>query len=82
MHYVYVIQDESGGFYLGCTSDLRQRLIDHNNGRNKSTKGRTWNIVYYEAYVTVKAARQREYRLKHGGRSKQLLFERIRNSLQ
>ena len=82
MHYVYVIQNELGGFYLGCTSDLRKRLEDHNSGRNKSTKGETWNLVYYEAYVTFKAARKREHRLKRHGRSKQLLYERIKDSLE
>ena len=82
MHYVYVIQNESGKFYLGSTSDLKRRLSDHNNGRNKSTKGNRWTVVYYEAYVSRQAARKREYRLKHGGRSKQILFERIRDSLE
>ena len=82
MHYVYVIQNESGGFYLGCTSDLKTRLNDHNSGRNQSTRRKVWNLVYYEAYITFKAARKREYRLKKWSRSKQLLYERIRESLE
>lgn len=82
MNYVYVIQEESGRFYLGCTSDLKTRLAEHHNDLNKSTKGRKWKLVYYEAYVTFKAARKREYRLKKHGRSKQLLYERIKDSLE
>ncbi len=82
MHYVYVIQNEDEGFYLGYTSDLKKRVFDHNKGYNKSTRGKTWRLVYYEAYVTVQAARRREHLLKHGGRSKQLLLERIKNSLE
>ena len=82
MHYVYVLQNELGAFYLGCTSDLKKRVSEHNKGLSQSTKGRVWKLVYYEAYVTFKAAREREYRLKKHGRSKQLLYERIKNSLE
>ena len=41
MHYVYVLQSHSGSneFYLGSTSDLKQRLMSHNRGLNKATRG-------------------------------------------
>ena len=82
MHYVYVIQNEQKEFYLGYTSDLKKRVSDHNKGYNKSTKGKSWQLVYYEAYVSREASWKREYRLKHGGRSKQLLYKRIQESLE
>ena len=83
MHYVYVLQnvDRCDDFYLGFSSDLRQRVEDHNQGRNQSTCGRTWRLVYYEAYLTEAAARRRERRLKHDGRVRRFLMDRIKESL-
>ncbi len=50
MHYVYVIVDEQGRTYTGRTSDLRNRIKAHNEGMNRSTRGRKWELVYYEAF--------------------------------
>ena len=66
---------------LGITSDLRSRLGQHNAGRNTSTRGRKWRLAYYEAYLTRSAAERRERLLKHNGRSRQLLMQRIWKSL-
>ena len=83
MFYVYVLQSESDDnkFYLGSTKDLRQRLESHNLGKNKATKRSQWQRVYYEAYVSVSATRQREHKLKHDGRAKRFLMQRIKDSL-
>ena len=83
MFYVYVLQsvDEDKVFYIGSTKDLKQRFASHNDGENTSTKNRQWRLVYYEAYVSMSAAREREQKLKKHGRSKQLLLERIKRSL-
>jgi predicted GIY-YIG superfamily endonuclease len=32
MAWVYVVQNAEGRFYIGMTTDLEQRLIDHNTG--------------------------------------------------
>jgi len=84
MFYVYVLQNviNSNDFYLGCTHDLRQRFKSHNDGRNKSTCNKQWKLVYYEAYLTLSAARKREYHLKQDGRAKRFLMLRIRESLE
>ena len=83
MYYVYVLrsENEENRFYLGSTKDLKQRLKSHNQGENKSTKGTQWQLVYYEAYLTLNAARQREHKLKQDGRSKRFLMQRIKESL-
>ena len=83
MHYVYVLQDEADAkrFYVGFTGDLMVRLVAHNEGRNASTRGRQWRIVYYEAYVSRDAPRRRESVLKHDGRSRRALMDRIKASL-
>jgi putative endonuclease len=84
MYYVYVLQslDESKSFYIGYTSNLRIRLEQHNGGMNTSTKNKQWQIVYYEAYVSSTYARKREHKLKQHGKVKQLLLQRIQESLE
>ena len=84
MYYIYVLQsqDNSERFYLGFTSDLEKRLISHNSGKNISTRGSQWELVYYEAYTTEYYARYRERRLKRNRRMKQFLLARIGESLK
>ncbi len=79
MYYVYILQNQSNDrdIYIGSTSDLKRRLKEHNRGDNKSTRGREWKILYYEAYQKETTARERERKLKSHGRSKQLLIERV-----
>ena len=47
MYFVFVLQSEATGrHYVGHTSDLTQRLSQHNNGITKSTKNRgPWKLV-------------------------------------
>ncbi len=84
MYYVYVLQSkaEEERFYLGSTTDLKRRIEEHNQGKNKSTKTQQWTLVYYEAYTTESAAREREHKLKQDGRSKRFLMQRIKKSLK
>jgi putative endonuclease len=84
MHYVYLLQNlaDKDDYYLGCTSDLKKRVVTHNEGKNIATKNRQWKLVYYEAYLTLSAARKREYHLKQEGRAKRFLLERVKESLK
>ena len=84
MFYVYVLQDldEPRRFYLGYTADLRKRVVNHNVGISRYTRKRRWRLVYYEAYISSKAARRRELRLKRNSRMKGFLMDRIKDSLQ
>ena len=77
MFYVYVLQSERGEHYIGYSADLKRRLTEHNDGKNASTRGRSWDLLYYEAYRTEAAARRRERVLKGHGRSKQALLKRL-----
>ncbi|TEB06296.1 hypothetical protein Pmgp_03788 [Pelotomaculum propionicicum] len=81
MHYVYVIRDEEE-LYIGRTSNLRARIKSHNEGRNRSTKGHQWELIYYEAYKSPEDALKRENQLKKHGNAKRWLKERIMHSLQ
>ena len=68
MHYVYLIASiaSPGVRYIGYTDDLRQRLIDHNSGKNVSTAvHRPWRLCTYLALST---------------KSQALAFERYLNS--
>ncbi len=68
-------------FYLGSTSDLKQRYQAHLDGKNKSTcKRKDWIVSYYEAYLTATSAKERESRLKRSGKAYVSLKQRIRES--
>jgi putative endonuclease len=41
MYYIYLIKSKKDNkLYIGLTTDLRKRLIEHNQGLTKSTKNR------------------------------------------
>ena len=84
MHYVYVLVSESDEpeSYIGFSSDLRTRFMQHNSGKNTSTRGRKWRLAYYEAYISRKSAEKRERLLKHDGRSRRFLMQRVWSSLR
>jgi len=85
MHYVYKIKSEirRNRTYLGCTDSLRRRLKEHNRGKNKATrKYRPWKLVYYEAYLSEKDAKQREKDLKGKGSKRATLKKQIKHSLR
>jgi len=53
-------------YYIGCTSDLQNRIKEHNSGKTKSTKSyKPWKIIYTESFKNKKEAYKREWHLKH-----------------
>jgi putative endonuclease len=64
--YTYILESEQGGrYYIGCTSDLEDRLARHNRGRSKYTRNRgPWRYVHVEEYETLSEARRRESAIK------------------
>lgn len=66
--YVYILGSTGAGgprTYVGWTHDLDARLAAHNSGRGaKSTRGRTWSLLYAERHPTRSAAMSREWHLK------------------
>ena len=62
MFYVYILKSRRDGkIYIGFTSDLSNRLEEHNSGKTKSTSYRTpLDLVYYEAYKSRDDAEKRE----------------------
>jgi putative endonuclease len=63
--------------YVGWTLDLERRLAEHNGGRvgagAKSTRGRTWLLIYAEKHRTRKGAMRREFVLKNDRKFRALL---------
>lgn len=85
MYYVYLLQSKSKieKFYLGSTKDLKKRIREHNNKRTKSTKPYVpWRLIYYEAFLSEKDARDREHKLKHHGKGMYDLKNRLVNSIK
>ena len=66
MAYVYILQSKSTGrFYVGSTSDLERRLVEHHRAHSLATRGRgPWVLVYQEEFPTLREARQRERQIK------------------
>ena len=52
MYTVYVLKSEKdSNFYIGCTSDIENRIKMHNSGFVISTKGRRpLKLIYCEKY--------------------------------
>lgn len=69
MYYVYILQTEynEGELYVGCTNDLKRRIVEHNSGKVKSTKKKIpYILIYYEAFLDRRDAFERERFLKSG----------------
>ena len=60
--FVYVLKSQlTGSSYVGHTSDLQKRVVEHNSGKSLSTKGkRPWRLVYSEEYASRSEAASRE----------------------
>lgn len=63
---VYIIYSEKlNKYYTGSCENFSIRLSQHNDGRNKSTKGGVpWITKHTETYNTLTEARSREAYIK------------------
>ena len=61
-YFIYVLKSElTGSSYVGHTFDLEKRLIEHNNNKSLSTRGKKpWRLVYKEEHTTRSEAASRE----------------------
>ncbi|MDP8229622.1 MAG: GIY-YIG nuclease family protein [Candidatus Gorgyraea atricola] len=76
MYYVYIIRSgKTGELYYGYTSDLTQRIKEHNSKQ-------AYELVYYEAYKSSGDARNREIRLKQYAQALTALKSRLKESLK
>lgn len=67
-YYVYVLRSSKDGrLYKGHTSNVENRLQEHNSGKTKSTKSYApWALLYFETFKTREEAILREKYFKTG----------------
>lgn len=79
--FVYVLQNKTGLFYTGCTSNLENRLKEHAAGKSTYTKHNgPYDLIYFEACMNSQDAYHREKYLKSGS-GKNFLKNRLKNYL-
>lgn len=68
MYYVYILRSyKDQQLYTGFSLDLKARLKKHQSGKVLATKSRLpMRLIYYEAYVHERDAREREKYFKTG----------------
>jgi putative endonuclease len=65
--YVYILKLSNNTYYVGCTSDIKNRLIRHMNGYVDATKYHLpLEIVFYSTFFDKYKAFQFEKYLKSG----------------
>ena len=79
MFYVYLIKNKNRQLYIGYSSDLRRRMKEHRGGKVRTTERLGFSgLVYYEAYLSEEAAKDRENKLKQHGSAFQGLIKRLK----
>jgi len=56
MYYVYILQLHDNSFYIGYSSNLRQRLLSHQNKEVSSTKHKSPKLFWYAAFQSQNKA--------------------------
>jgi putative endonuclease len=78
MNYAYVIESEkTRRWYYGSSHDPHERLMYHNNGWNRSTRGRgPWRLIFLRDFQSEIEAREFEFQLK-GLRNKEFIKKKF-----
>ena len=70
MYWAYILESQKDkSWYIGYTSDLKNRLRDHNRGYGGATTSKNkdgWKLIYCEGYTNIQDAKGRERFLKSG----------------
>ena len=80
MYQVYVLNNSAGQKYIGLSQDPQIRLLQHNSGISRWTKGRgPWTIVWISNPMNLSEARKFENKLKRqkGGLGLETLIHMI-----
>jgi putative endonuclease len=75
IYYTYILQSEStSGLYIGYTSDLEIRLIQHNESKGKYTSNKgPWILLFAKKHGEKKSAISLERKLKSWKSKKKIL---------
>ena len=66
MYTAYILQSSRNGkYYIGSTDNINNRIVKHNKGYSRYTKGKgPFKLIYREDFLTRSEAKKREYHLK------------------
>lgn len=72
MYTLYILKGIKNHLYVGCTSNLTERINRHKNGFGAefTKRNKTFQLVYKEEYLTLIEARRREKQIKGWRREK------------
>jgi putative endonuclease len=81
LYTVYIMASRSLTLYVGITSDLQRRTIQHQNHRfdGFTSKYKVERLVYYERFANVHSAIAREKQLKNWRRDKKIALIKSMN---
>jgi putative endonuclease len=82
LYYVYVLYSlKDKKFYIGFSSNVEERVKEHNSGKNISTKNRSpFKLLYYEYHLSKSDALRRERYFKQA-KGKTTLKQILKDSL-
>ncbi len=83
MFYTYLLENNNDkSWYIGSTSNLKQRIKDHQSGSGSRTTRlkKDWKLIYFEGYVNKLDAIGREKFLKSGS-GRRYLKKQLQNHL-
>lgn len=72
-YFVYILKCSDKTYYTGVTSNLQQRIIEHQTGKHKESytyKRRPLELVYYAEFSDVGIAIDKEKQIKKWSRKK------------
>ncbi len=73
MYYVYILKCRDGSYYVGITSNLWERLLQHQEGfytECYTFKRRPVELVFYAEFTNVELAIEKEKQIKKWSRVK------------
>jgi putative endonuclease len=79
--FVYIVGSDTGTLYIGVTSRLTSRILEHKAGIGSAFTARygCHRLLYYESYADIRDAIGREKSLKGKTRAKKLVLIRQDN---
>jgi len=74
MWFLYIVKCKDGSYYTGITTDIKRRLLEHNNKIGaKSLKGKLpVNLVHSETFNNQAEAAKRESEIKSWRKQKKV----------
>lgn len=79
--YVYILGSNSGVLYVGVTSNLDRRMIEHKSGAHPgfTKKYKVHRLLWHEWHEGIESAIQREKQIKRWRREKKLALIEMSN---